>query len=104
MEYTVHLDAQVGVLSRDEDLSDRLLTALEEMETKHRLAAPVTSQNAATGIVGATFCVSALDAGGGAALAASLFQEALQDIGVATPAHLESLQVEEDHEEAAALG
>ena len=104
MEYTVHLDARVGALARDEDLSDRLLTALEELESRQQLAAPVTSQNTATDVVGATFCVTALDADDAAVLATSLFQEALQGIGVPTPAHLASLQVEEDHEEAAALG
>ena len=67
-----------------------------------RLAAPVTGQNTAIGIVGATFCVTALDAGGAAALVTSLFQEALRGIGVPTPAHLASLEVEEDHEEAGA--
>ncbi len=104
VDYTVHLDAQVGVLSREEEVGDRLLTALEQLEGQRQLAAPVTSQNSETGVLGATFCLTALDASDAAVRGSLLFQRALSGIGVTTPVHIASLQVEEEHEEAAALG
>lgn len=91
----------MGALTEDDLLGDRLLTALEEMEAAHRLAAPVTGANTATGIVSATFCVTATDAYDAATRATALFREALKAAGVPGDAHLEELTVTEDHEEAA---
>ncbi len=104
MEFTVHLDARVGVLSPDGETSDRLLIALEDLQTRQQLAAPAASEDSGAGTVGATFCLDAEDAYQAATRATALFVQALRSAGVNGHAPLVGMQVEEEHEEAAALG
>lgn len=89
--------ALVGALAEDDLLGDRLLTALE---ADLRVAGAAVLQNSETGLVSATFCVSAPDAGEAAAITTDAFRSALH-IGGAPDAHLKEIQVTEDHEEAA---
>jgi len=101
MEYTVDLGAQVGALTGDELLGDRLLTALEH---DPRVAGAATLQDSETGVVSARFCVQAVDAEQAWAVGAAAFRAALQEAGVQGQPNLTEILVEEYHEEAAAAG
>ncbi len=101
MEYTVHVGAQVGALTADELLGDRLLTALEHLAAQGRLTGPVTGQNTATGVLGATFCVAAADAHMAADVAGYAFRRALLVALVPDDVRIVEIEVHEEHEEAA---
>ena len=101
MEFTVHLDARVGVLPPEGETSDRLLTALEELEAKHQLAAPATSENTAASTIGATFCVSADNPDDAMSLAFAAFIKALRAAGVEGEFRLTEMRIGEDDDEAA---
>ena len=82
MEYTVELVVRAGPTGADPDLGDRLLSALER---RPRLAAPVVSQDMASGRVSVTCCVEAADAWQAGAVVCDEVLAALAEEGVSSP-------------------
>ncbi len=98
MEYTVDLGAQVGALAADEELGDRLLTALERLDGL--VAAPVTGQNTRTCVLSATFCVSARDALEAVHIATVAMRTALSGSGVPEDARFVEIRIVEEQDDA----